>query len=215
MTTYEEANDPDRILQEGRKLQECEEIRSLPQKPAQGCGGKETKRSRPPLTIERLREVLDYNPETGKFRWKKIVGRSNPNLTPKAKSINGYLRIQIDGYLLLQHRLAFFMSTGRWPKGLIDHINRDRSDNRIMNLREVSKSENAHNAGAHRDNTSGHKGVYWHKNINKWSAQIYIRGTNIIIGYFKNLEEAAKARAAAEVEYLPEIYKPAGTPESA
>lgn len=86
-----------------------------------------------------------------------------------------------------------------WPTISIDHINQVRDDNRIQNLREVSRSENQQNRGMSKNNNSGFKGISWHKKSNKWQAQIHFQGKRQHLGLFHTPEEASAAyQAAAE-----------------
>ena len=125
------------------------------------------------LTAEYLRSVLHYSPETGIFTW-KVSTAHRVKVGDVAGSQNGlgYLSIQLQSRPQLAHRLAWLYVYGSWPKDQLDHINRNRSDNRISNLREVSNKQNMQNASKPSNNTSGHPGVYWHKQRSKWVAQI-------------------------------------------
>jgi len=96
----------------------------------------------------------------------------------------------------LEHRVAIAIVSGEWPNGEVDHINGIRHDNRLCNLRVVTKCENLRNKGKYRSNTSGRVGVHWHKQHRKWSAVIAGR----TIGVFKNIEDAIAARELAEKE---------------
>jgi hypothetical protein len=159
-----------------------------------------------PLTVERLREVLAYDPDTGVF----IHKLSNPR-TPEGSvagwgSPNGYVRISVDDSKYLAHRLAWFHTYGQWPSGFIDHVNRDKSDNRIANLRQATKSQNSGNAIRRKDNKTGTRGVYWHKVANKFAAQLQINKKNITLGYFTTVEEAKAAYEAAAKEYFREFF---------
>ena len=123
------------------------------------------------LTRERLRELLEYDPVSGVFIW--TVGRRG---TAKKGTIagrvnsKGYREISIDGRRYKAHRLAWLHEHGYWPKHQIDHINRGRDDNRILNLRDVVQSVNLANTGPQKNNTSGVK--YVHKSGNRWVVSI-------------------------------------------
>lgn len=99
------------------------------------------------LTVERLREVLDYSPESGQFIW---LISSSPNCKPGqvagTTTARGYRQIRVDGTTYLAHRLAWLHATGAWPQEHIDHINGITADNRLVNLRDVSRFVNAQNA---------------------------------------------------------------------
>lgn len=144
-------------------------------------------------------EILGYNPKTGTFWWKrKPNGRVSEYASPGIIT-NGYLQIQVGGHKRKAHRVAWFLMTGAWPKGHIDHINGDRSDNRWSNLRDASVSENARNRrGADVDSKSGHRGVYWHKQRCKWASAIRHHGKQISLGLYENIEDAISVRAKAE-----------------
>ena len=108
---------------------------------------------------------------------------------------HGYLRIKIDKKSYQAHRLAWFYVYGVWPMALLDHINCDPADNRIVNLREANMSENKRNSGPHKDNKSGYKGVS--SKGNRWRAEIWIEGNRIRLGTFTTPEEAYSAYCSA------------------
>jgi hypothetical protein len=99
---------------------------------------------------------------------------------------------------MLAHRVAWALHYGEWPSDQIDHVNGDKTDNRLENLRIVTAQGNAKNRSLRSDNTSGHVGVYWVRETKKWSAQIKVDGRQKTIGSFESLEDAVKARKAAE-----------------
>ena len=111
----------------------------------------------------------------------------------------GRSSIRLNGKLYLEHRLIYLMSKGELPD-LIDHIDRDPSNNDIKNLREADKRINAINTGLPANNTSGIKGVSWHKAGGKWTAQIKDHGRKIHLGSYVLLEDAIEARLKAEEE---------------
>lgn len=154
------------------------------------------------LTQERLKELLDYDPETGVFVRKKNV-RGGFSIGDIAGTINdnGYRIINIDGKRYRAHRLAWLYVYGVHPSAYLDHINRDRSDNRINNLREVNKQQNSWNHGGNIANTSGFTGVSWHKKSNKWRAAIRVNYVQRALGYFDTKEEAHAAYVQAKVEH--------------
>lgn len=149
-------------------------------------------------TQARLAEVLRYDPETGGFWW-LVSPSSNVAVGDLAGSIDKglrYRRIGVDGFQHYAHRLAFIAMTGDCPS-MIDHINRDRSDNRWRNLRAAEKWQNLGNSGPSARNTSGVKGVCWHKAAGKWHAQIRANGRHFSIGLFDCIEDAANAYKSA------------------
>lgn len=149
------------------------------------------------LTTERLKYLLHYDPETGIFTWlMKPAPRSNrikPGYIAGCKNDAGYILINIDGYSYRAHRLAWFYVHGVWPEQKIDHINNIKNDNRMVNLREASNSENGWNVGMPSTNTSGIKGVCWDKKNNKWIAQCWVSGKLYKIGRFASIDAAAIA----------------------
>ena len=154
------------------------------------------------LTAEYLRSVLHYAQETGIFTWKVSTSRRvKAGYIAGSLDGGGYLSIKVCSRPYLAHRLAWLYTYGEWPKDQIDHINRNRSDNRISNLRDVSHKQNGQNASKPSNNTSGHPGVYWHKRDSKWVAQIRHNYKQINLGCFTNIEEAVSARKAGEKLY--------------
>jgi len=113
------------------------------------------------------------------------------------KNRRGYLQTRVDGKTYLNHRLIWFWHYGYMPELGIDHIDQYRSNNRIENLREVSQTCNMRNC-KQRESTSGIKGIFWDKAINKWAAKIMVNGKTIHLGYHDDLVEASCHRLAAE-----------------
>jgi uncharacterized protein YeaC (DUF1315 family) len=117
------------------------------------------------------------------------------------KCRKGYLWVNTKNTGYLAHRLIWAFHNGEWPDGCIDHINGDRSDNSMVNLRVVTHSENNKNAAMRKDNTSGHTGVSWSKPQNKWLAQIKVNRKSIGLGFFDNKQDAISARKEASEKY--------------
>jgi hypothetical protein len=113
----------------------------------------------------------------------------------------GYRRGCFQGREYYAHRVAWALHTGAWPKGEIDHINGDKADNRIANLREVTKVENSRNMPLPANNTSGHIGVAWSKSDKRWTAYIKVGGRRRYLGNFLEKDDAIAARKAAEVRF--------------
>lgn len=166
------------------------------------------------LTQKYLKECLDYNPETGVFTWKErplshfserkrwLAWLSNfSGKTAGGKHCMGYWTICINNKPYLAHRLAWLYVFGSMPKDQIDHINWDRLDNRIANLREVSNQENHKNKPAQKNNTSGVVGVCWDKSREKWCARIKVSGKTVNLGRFDKKSQAIIARKSAETIY--------------
>lgn len=134
-------------------------------------------------TKERLDEILHYNPDTGVFT------RICSGEEIKANRADGYRSVGIDGKIYLCHRLAF-LAMGKLVPEFVDHINGDRADNRWCNLRPATKSLNACNAKLPSSNTSGVKGVTWHKGSQKWMARVKFNGKTTHLGRFVELKDA-------------------------
>jgi hypothetical protein len=147
------------------------------------------------LTPERLKELVCYHPETGEFTWAKTRRRCRLGDKAGCRMRNGYIIIRIDDTLHLAHRLAWLYMTGSWPPEQIDHINRNRADNRWENLRAVSNMENAWNKTAPR-NRSGFTGV--RRENNKWLAEIKVNYKPIRLGLYETPEAAHAAYLEAK-----------------
>ncbi|GAB3763566.1 HNH endonuclease [Ramlibacter monticola] len=150
------------------------------------------------LTVERLRSLLQYDRETGEFTWTAACslaawsGRKAGCTTPL-----GYVAISVDGRSYRAHRLAWMHVYGAWPKGVIDHIDHNRANNALANLRDVSVVGNNQNViEPLRRNRSGVLGVS--KKRSKWRATIGIDGRSVHIGTFDSQEEAHAAYLAAK-----------------
>jgi len=153
------------------------------------------------LTQARLKEVLHYNPGTGKFTWILSRGRVSKGHSPSHISSGGYLKVKVDGVLYSQHRLAILYMTGCFPVDEVDHINHIRADNRWSNIRPVTRSENKRNSTIRKDNSSGNVGVLWYPKYKKWSATICSGGRRVFLGYHETIAAAISARNAAEIKY--------------
>lgn len=160
-----------------------------------------------------LKSILNYDPETGKFIWKyrfDVTKDWNTKYAGKeAGCINklGYNAISINNKRYLAHRLAWLYLYGKWPPVLVDHKNgySTKSDNELINLREATKSQNAMNSKVRSDNTSGTKGVYFHRKTNKWYAQITVDSKTICSPMFILREDAVKYRQQLEAKYFGEF----------
>ena len=161
-----------------------------------------------------MRDLFDYNPETGDLIWKPRPIEMFPTEnafngwnTRYAGKIagsfysNGYMRVGLFGRDHLAHRVVWAWVYGNWPKKQIDHINGVRDDNRIANLRDVSRRENHKNVAKPINNTSGRIGVCWDNTRGKWLAYIKIRPKFINLGTFDSFEDACEARVKAEKKY--------------
>lgn len=154
-----------------------------------------------PLSIETLKEWIDYDPQKGSFTWKK-----SPHHLIKQGSMagtyekRGYRVLHIRKKIIKAHRAAWAIIYGYFPIGEIDHIDNNPSNNCIDNLREVDRSKNQMNAKTPKNNTSGVKGVHYCNPKRKWIASISIDKKKFCIGHFDSIEEAIKARKQKEKE---------------
>jgi len=155
------------------------------------------------LTQEQLKELLDYDPDTGHFAWR--VDRGSAYAGKRAGYLNcyGYRKIEICGRAYAAHRLAWLYVYGEGPATDVDHIDRNKSNNSILNLRLATDSENVQNSNVRIDSTCGCKGVGWHKAAKKWAAYITLHGTQKHLGLYSTLLDAAAARKSAEIELHP------------
>ena len=153
------------------------------------------------LTHERLLECLSYEPDTGVFTWiKRISIRIMVGWRAGVPGKHGHRYIRIDNKRYPEHRLAWFYVYGAWPTKDIDHIDGDPAANRIKNLREATAAENGQNRGKQCNNTSGFKGVVWHRGGHKWMAQIWARREKHYLGLFDDPREAHAVYAAKALE---------------
>ena len=151
--------------------------------------------------------ILNYDPNTGYLTWIKDMG-SNAMAGHVAGSFcRGYIRIQIYGKTYAAHKIAFFLYYSRWPNGFVDHINGNKSDNRISNLREATRSQNAMNQKLRVDSSSGYKGVTFDKRYKKWGARIKKNGVSYYLGSFDSPEKAAMAYNDATIDKYGEFAK--------
>lgn len=149
------------------------------------------------ITQDYLKSVVDYNPLTGVFTLKVDSGKKKAGERAEHRDVFGYMittlpgkRGKFGGGQKRSHRLAFLYMLGEWPEEEVDHINGDRSDNRWINLRPVTSSENGRNSSVSSRNTSGVVGVSYHKKRKQWRARIAQRH----LGWFSTKEEAIAAR---------------------
>ena len=152
-------------------------------------------------------EVFDYDPDTGKLFWKispsKSVKIGQEAGSTRADNDGSEFKIlRFNGTTKLIHHVVWEMFNGPIAPGeVIRHKNKDRTDNRIENLIKMRRGSIAHGTSIRTDNTSGVKGVGFHKRYGKWVARIYVDGRPIYLGAYDKLENAAKARRQAEIKY--------------
>lgn len=149
-----------------------------------------------------LQRCLDYSPETGELRWKSPVCRGI-KIGDLAGSIHPSNRLYVTfrGKRYLAHRLAWLLTHGKWPDGVIDHLDGNSLNNRLSNLRDVSRTVNGQNQrSAQSRNKTGFLGVSWHSRDNRFQASIRFNGKDKHLGYFLTPEEAHAAYLAAKRE---------------
>ena len=177
------------------------------------------------ITPEYLRQIIDYDPETGEMTWlprtaemfggcapeqcadwfnKNMAGKIAGGVGPR-----GYRMLEISGKNFRAARVAWAIAHGRWPSDQIDHINCIRSDDRLSNLREATAHQNARNKSASVRNATGVKGVHFERSKNKFMAQVRANGEYVFRRRFKTLEEAAAAYAEAARQYHGEFARTA------
>ncbi len=172
------------------------------------------------VSVDVLRTLISYNPETGSLVW---LPRNSTHFSASSHSaehqaakwnsrwagtpalaaleVFGYGHGDIMGKRYKAHRVAWALHHGEWPETGIDHINGNPADNRIENLRAVPHRENMRNQRLSSANKSGVIGVCWARHREKWSAQIKVNGRKVHLGLFSTVTAAAAARKAAEREY--------------
>ena len=158
------------------------------------------------LSHARLRELLIYDEQTGSFIWRINRYKNKGALLAKAGTEagsldDGYRHITIDNLRYAAHVLAWFYVHGRWPRAEMDHVDRNRSNNAINNLREATISNNRWNRSKNRNNTSGYKGVCFDKKRNCWVALIGVHNKLVYLGSHDTPQQAhaAYCKAAAEL----------------
>lgn len=151
------------------------------------------------LTPDQIKNLLTYDADTGVFVWRPRVTWINNRAGKTAGTIgkDGYVRVSIQRKSYLAHRLAWAYAYGKWPEHWLDHINRNRADNRLANLRVASPGTNAQNTPRYQNNKSGCKGVYAHS-WGKWEAYITVNRKRMYLGVYESLEDAKHARQSAQ-----------------
>ena len=164
------------------------------------------------IPVDTLQQLLSCDPKAGLLIWRARPRgmfsdlRSFQAWNARYAGKEAFTSLSHDGYrqgtvlghgAIRAHRVIFALATGAWPKGHLDHINGDKIDNRMSNIRNVTPSQNLRNSRRYRHNTSGVNGVHWDKRAKRWVARIRADGKNCHLGYFDNLAAAAVARGEA------------------
>ena len=157
------------------------------------------------MTKEELEKIVAYDPETGIVTWKqdRTTGKGGSRTMRLAGKEAGHLRdngyrvVSINYCAIYTHRLAWFLVHGQWPRHELDHIDTDRSNNRITNLRPANGTQNRANTGRRSHNRTGFKGVTTMKGVSGYTAQISVGGVTRYLGRYRTAEQAHKAYCKA------------------
>lgn len=166
------------------------------------------------LTYDIVRQLLKYEPETGKLFWLergreffathrgwRIWNAQNAGREALTAICRGYRVGDVLGRKHNAHRICWLLACQTWPLGQIDHIDGNGLNNALSNLRDVTHQENGQNQRKPKNNTSGVTGVCWVRRDQKWQATIMVDGRNKSLGCYDNIDDAARARRAAEASY--------------
>lgn len=174
------------------------------------------------IPVETLRELLDYDPFTGLFTWKwrstkwfkhgegRYTAERNAKIWNSryagtealtATDERGRKSGRILDQNVIAHRVAFAIHHGYYPPKQTDHMDGDPGNNRWHNLKAATPTENGRNTILHKNNTSGHVGVYWYKPNQKWTATLRVGKQRLYLGLFDDIADAVTARKIAEVQY--------------
>lgn len=156
------------------------------------------------MDIQIFKSFVDYNEVTGEFIYKKNRGRMKKGQRAGGLNLNGYWQIVFNNKSYLAHRVAWLYVYGFWPKNQIDHIDGNKTNNSILNLRDCIQEENMQNIKeAQRNNKSGILGVGYKKSSNRYVARINVNKIDIYLGCFKNANDARNAYLLAKEKYHP------------
>lgn len=152
------------------------------------------------MSANEAKQLFTYEPSTGVVRW--LAGRNAGKIAGSYHKVGGYIMIVYKRKYLYAHKIAMMLTHGDLPKGAqVDHINHDRSDNRLENLRITDHENNGRNVSKPCTNTTGVVGATYSKKHNKYIAQIYVDKKHKYLGIYETLEEAATVRKSAEFLY--------------
>lgn len=154
------------------------------------------------MAPDEVRSLIKYDPETGSLSWLIRRGSAQAGKAINTMSTDGYIVVGINRKRYQAHRVAWAIHHGDWPNSDIDHINGNRADNRIVNLRLCDDSQNQCNVSKKSGSfTSSYKGVGFHKGSKKWRARIRMRNKRVELGYFDTQEQAYAAYCEASKNY--------------
>jgi len=152
------------------------------------------------ITQKLLDLLFSYDRRSGHLIRKITRGPGKAGSVAGSLHPNGYLYVGLRGKIYAAHRLIWMLVHGNWPAEL-DHRNRKRDDNRLRNLREITRAQNSQNTLVRSVNSSGLKGVSWHRATGMWTAQITVRQHKHYLGVYANKKDAAKAYREAAAKY--------------
>lgn len=170
----------------------------------------------PEMTAEYLRSIVGCNPVTGQMWWLEQRGANarKGEIVGSYRKKDGYFQVKVDRKMYLVHRLIWLWVNGSWPTGFLDHKNRNRSDNRIDNLRDCTLSQNGANRPAQSNNKLGCKGVHkvvWPGGSIKYKAQVYISENGkkrmLYLGCYDTVEEASEVYKEKSLELFGEFHR--------
>ena len=173
------------------------------------------------ITVEYVRSILDYDPETGIFTWKKkprnqfksdrdfnFWNSKYAGSVAGGKNSKGYIQIKIEKVIYKAHRIAILFTTGTIPNNDVDHIDGDKCNNKIKNLRIANRSQNVANTKVRINSTSGLKCVCWNIGNKKYQARIRVDGASVHLGYFDCPAAASFAYQIAADIHFGEFARP-------
>ena len=154
-------------------------------------------------TQTKLKALFDYDPATGNLIRKTRTANSvQVGDVAGSKNSDGYIQISIDSKPHMAHRLVWIWHGKELPQ-FINHINRDKVDNRIENLRPATRSENMHNKDTSKRSASGHRGVMWYAPTKEWLARLMVDGQSYDLGKYPTAKEASEAYEQTKQEFFP------------
>jgi hypothetical protein len=154
------------------------------------------------ITQERLKQLLHYDPDTGVFTRIQSNRADRLGKQPGSRNTKGHVQIRLDGTLYVAHRLAWLYTNGEFPVNQLDHIDGDKTNNKIANLREATNKQNQENVPLQVNNTSGYRGVSFDKRLKKFRAYVCHNRQQITLGFFVTSELAAAAAKNARDRFF-------------
>ena len=163
-------------------------------------------RAKVPATdeLDSIARSLELRPD-GTVVWRTASGRRSAGCLAGTLGRDGYVEVKINKSRHKAHRIAWYLHYGVWPVAWLDHVNSNRTDNRISNLREASSLQNARNRKSYTGKSSGYKGVSWSKRNSRFVAKIVVNGKQIHLGYHKDEELASLIYEEASLKYFGEF----------